>query len=221
MFGGRAGFSLSFAEVGRVLPLIESESVKGGLGFGEGDSEPFFPGEPGASFGCFHGPIHALPFGAFTVPSSLCSSGGGKAGSASRSMCSSTSGTTGSPDSVTTRYPCAARRERKDIQLARFSCTSFMIGLISSPSPVVSALVATCVAWDCSSIFVEGGDNGRDGSGLASAASRIRSASDFSPGMSMGRPPPDQPHGLSQDPPGCGIPDCASCLPLDGKVTAV
>ena len=64
MFGGRVGFSFSFAGVGVVLPLIESESVKGGLGFGMGDSCPFFPGEPGGgtrmSFGRFFFPIHPL-----------------------------------------------------------------------------------------------------------------------------------------------------------------
>jgi len=56
MFGGQAHFS--FPEVGSVLALIESESVKGGMGFGVGDSEPFFPGQlggrPNTSFGCFH-----------------------------------------------------------------------------------------------------------------------------------------------------------------------
>jgi len=57
MFGGRARFSLSFLGVSSVLALIESESVKGGMGFGVGDSEPFFPGELGGRlsgpFGCF------------------------------------------------------------------------------------------------------------------------------------------------------------------------
>jgi len=40
-------FSLSIPEVSSVLALIESESVKGGMGFGVGDSELFFPGELG------------------------------------------------------------------------------------------------------------------------------------------------------------------------------
>jgi len=53
----RARFSLSFPEVTSVLALVDSESVKGGMGFGVGDSGPFFPGEPcggpSAPFGCF------------------------------------------------------------------------------------------------------------------------------------------------------------------------
>jgi len=43
-----------------------------------------------------------------------------------------------------------------------------------------------------------------DGSSLAGTASLIRSASVFSP--SVGPLLPDQPHGVSQDPPGGDIP---------------
>jgi len=81
MFGGRAPFFLSFPEVSSALALIESESVKGGSGVG--DSEPFFPGELGGG-----------PSASFVVsidPSIDCLycflySGGGKVGSAAKSM---------------------------------------------------------------------------------------------------------------------------------------
>jgi len=56
-------------------------------------------------------------------------------------------------------------------------------------------------------------------SGLASAASLIRSASIFS--SSVGPLLPDQPHGVNQDPPGGDIPDRYFCLTLDGKEVAV
>jgi len=163
--------SLSFPEVSSVLALIESESVKGGMGFKVGDSELFFPGElgggPSMSFGCFHWPIHRPPFWACTASSILNSSGGGKIGSAATSMTSPTSCATSSPGSVTTRYLCAARKFN---QLARFSCMSFMIGLISSPNPVVGALLASFATLDCSSTSIEGGCGDRgDGSGLVSA----------------------------------------------------
>jgi len=80
-----------------------------------------------------------------------------------------------------------------------------MIGLISSPNPVVGALLASFVTLDCSSTSIRGGSDDRGGEpGLASAASLIRSASVFSP--SVGPLLPDQPHGVSQDPPGDDIP---------------
>ena len=82
----------------------------------------------------------------------------------------------------------------------------FIIGLISSHNPVVGPLLASFVPLHCSSTSIEGGRDDRgDGSGLASTASPIRSASIFS--SSVGPLLPDQPHGVNQDPPGGDIPD--------------
>jgi len=82
---------------------------------------------------------------------------------------------------------------------------SFIIGLISSPNPVVGALLASFATLDWPSTSIEGGcDDMGDGSSLAGTASLIRSASVFSP--SVGPLLPDQPHGVSQDPPGGDIP---------------
>jgi len=92
------------------------------------------------------------------------------------------------------------------IQPVRSSCMSFVIGSNSSPSSVVVALVAIFVMLDCPPMSIEDeGDNRSGGSGLASPASPIRSVSVFSP--NVGALLPDQPHGLSQDPPGGDIPD--------------